>query len=81
MNMEEFKEAYQQEMSKEDYTSINENFTHEPYRKGVVETMTKALIDDKSNHDYLKYNDAMRRASKRFKISKTSELKLILRKE
>jgi hypothetical protein len=75
MDFQSLKNEYMNQMNCAEYLDINPNFACVEYRKTVAHKMLYSLATDTGRHDYLKYNDAMRRAARKFGYKKTALLK------
>lgn len=79
MNLAEFKNTYKSNMLSPEYLEINPQFAQEEYREYVASKMINSVLEDKGRHDWLKYNDAMRKAAKIFGIKTSKEFREILK--
>jgi hypothetical protein len=75
MNIEAFIMAYEQELSAPEYLAVNPHYECAKERHRVAQKMTQSVLNDEHRHDWLKYNDAMRRAAKRFGIKTSKEFR------
>lgn len=73
------KQAYAEELNTDEYHRCDSKFESMEYCHQIAEKMVANVKNDKSRHDYLKYNQAMRRSAKRFGIKTTRQFREMLR--
>lgn len=76
---EKFKLEYVNQLKSAEYLKVNPHYESEEVRKAVVEKMLNAIKTTVHNADWLKYNDAMRKAARKCGLRSSRELRIIIR--